>query len=80
MSREIQLHSALNHENIIEFYAAFEDLDNVYMVQEYAHGERLASVCCVWALLCGNHHISMLQTALTAIWQIEHHSQAVVTV
>lgn len=41
VNREIQLHSVLKHENIIDFYAAFEDTDNVYLVQEYAHGERL---------------------------------------
>ncbi|KAK9789936.1 hypothetical protein WJX73_001902 [Symbiochloris irregularis] len=38
VNREIQLHSSLKHEFIIDFFAAFEDADNVYIVQEYAVG------------------------------------------
>ena len=36
MEREIRLHIALDHENIIKLYSAFEDEKNVYMVQEFA--------------------------------------------
>jgi aurora kinase len=36
VEREIRIHIALDHENIIKLYAAFEDEKNVYMVQEFA--------------------------------------------
>ena len=36
MEREIRIHIALNHDNIIKLYAAFEDEKNVYLVQELA--------------------------------------------
>jgi aurora kinase len=36
VEREIRLHIALDHENIIKLYAAFEDEKNIYMVQEFA--------------------------------------------
>ena len=38
MDREIRLHRALEHENIIALYGAFEDKDHVYLVQEHAMG------------------------------------------
>jgi aurora kinase len=38
VDRELRLHSALGHENIIALYAAFEDADHVFLVQEYAAG------------------------------------------
>lgn len=34
MAREIQLHAELNHPGIIGFYAAFETLDAIYLVEE----------------------------------------------
>lgn len=36
MEREIRIHIAQNHDNIIKLFAAFEDEKHVYMVQEYA--------------------------------------------
>ena len=41
VAREIRIHSRLDHANIIQLYAAFEDDANVYMVQEYATGNNL---------------------------------------
>ncbi len=41
VEREIRIHSRLDHANIIQLYAAFEDDANVYMVQEYATGKLL---------------------------------------
>lgn len=41
VEREIRIHSRLDHANIIQLYAAFEDDANVYMVQEYATGNYL---------------------------------------
>ena len=38
VEREIRIHSRLDHPNIIQLFAAFEDDANVYMVQEYATG------------------------------------------
>ncbi|DBA84709.1 TPA: hypothetical protein ACH3X1_005961 [Trebouxia sp. C0004] len=38
VEREVRIHSRLDHANIIQLYAAFEDDANVYMVQEYATG------------------------------------------
>ena len=38
VEREIRIHSRLDHANIIQLYAAFEDDLNVYMVQEFATG------------------------------------------
>lgn len=42
MDREIRLHSELQHENIVALYAAFEDRDHVYLLQEHASGARCA--------------------------------------
>ena len=39
VEREIRIHTALNHESIIQLYAAFEDDAHVYMAQEFAAGE-----------------------------------------
>ena len=36
VEREIRIHLALEHEQIIKLYCAFEDEKNVYLVQEYA--------------------------------------------
>ncbi|EFJ40677.1 hypothetical protein VOLCADRAFT_69208, partial [Volvox carteri f. nagariensis] len=38
VEREINIHSSLSHPNIIDFYAAFEDDERIYLVQEYAAG------------------------------------------
>ena len=38
VEREIRIHIALEHENVIRLHAAFEDEKNVYMVQEFAGG------------------------------------------
>ncbi|GIL54641.1 hypothetical protein Vafri_10372, partial [Volvox africanus] len=38
VEREINIHSSLSHPHIIDFYAAFEDDDRIYLVQEYAAG------------------------------------------
>ncbi|PNH05299.1 Aurora kinase A, partial [Tetrabaena socialis] len=36
--REIKLHAMLNHENIIGFYAAFMEGENVFIIEEFADG------------------------------------------
>ncbi|KAJ9531854.1 hypothetical protein QJQ45_022034 [Haematococcus lacustris] len=36
--REIRLHSALQHQNIIQLYCSFQEGNDVVMVQEYAEG------------------------------------------
>lgn len=36
MSREIEIHASLLHPNIVRLFAAFEDDDGIYLVQEYA--------------------------------------------
>jgi len=36
VEREIQIHSAISHENIIKMYGAFEDTDHVYLLLESA--------------------------------------------
>ena len=38
VQREIRIHSQLQHEHIIAFYAAFEDSEHVYLALEYAAG------------------------------------------
>jgi aurora kinase len=38
VEREINIHINLSHENIIGLYGAFEDDNNVYLVQELALG------------------------------------------
>lgn len=38
VEREVILHSSLNHPHIIDFYAAFEDDERIYLVQEFAAG------------------------------------------
>jgi aurora kinase, other len=37
VAREIEIHSSVLHPNIIKLYAAFEDADGIYLVQELAH-------------------------------------------
>eukprot|EP00798_Chlamydomonas_sp_ICE-L_P015342 gene15342-21429_t len=39
--REVQTHSALQHENIVHLYASFQEGDKVVLVQEYAGGSDL---------------------------------------
>jgi serine/threonine protein kinase len=39
VEREIRIHSRLQHANIVQLYASFEDNKYVYLVQEYAAGE-----------------------------------------
>jgi aurora kinase len=36
--REIRLHSSLAHQHIIQLYCAFQEGNDVVMVQEYAEG------------------------------------------
>ena len=50
VTREIKIHSALRHAHIIDLYAAFEDADNVYLVQEFAYGACTNSALC-WSVV-----------------------------
>lgn len=43
--REIEIHSSLIHDNIIEFYGWFEDNCHYYIVQEFASGVSCTAVC-----------------------------------
>lgn len=44
VSREIEIHASMLHPNIVRLYAAFEDADGIYLVQEYApRGGRAAA-------------------------------------
>ena len=36
VQREVYIHSKLNHKYAVKLYAAFEDDENVYLVQQYA--------------------------------------------
>lgn len=36
MAREIEIHAGLHHSSIIKLYAAFEDKDGIYLVEELA--------------------------------------------
>lgn len=36
VSREIEIHASMLHPNIVRLFAAFEDADGIYLVQEYA--------------------------------------------
>lgn len=36
MTREINIHASLLHPNVVRLFAAFEDGDGIYLVQEYA--------------------------------------------
>lgn len=38
MQREAKIQTGLDHPNVIALYAAFEDMENVYLVQELASG------------------------------------------
>jgi aurora kinase len=36
VTREINIHASLLHPNVVRLFAAFEDGDGIYLVQEYA--------------------------------------------
>ncbi len=38
MAREIELQASLQHPSIVQIYAAFEDKEGIYVVQEFALG------------------------------------------
>ena len=38
MAREIELQASLQHPSIVQIYAAFEDKEGIYVVQEFAIG------------------------------------------
>ena len=38
VAREIELQASLRHPSIVQIYAAFEDSEGIYVVQEYALG------------------------------------------
>jgi serine/threonine protein kinase len=38
VAREVCLHSRLSHPHVVDLFAAFEDKDHIYLVQEYASG------------------------------------------
>lgn len=40
VAREIFIHSQLDHPHVIGLFAAFEDQEKVYLLQEYAEGVR----------------------------------------
>lgn len=42
VAREITIHASLPHPNVIKLYAAFEDADGIYLVQEFAAGGELS--------------------------------------
>ena len=42
VSREIEIHASMLHPHIVRLYAAFEDADGIYLVQEYASRGELA--------------------------------------
>jgi len=53
VQREIRIHSQLQHENIIQLYAAFEDREHVYLALEYASGAGCRHLCHLLHL----HHV-----------------------
>jgi aurora kinase len=38
VAREISIHARLDHPHIVALFAAFEDAERVYLLQEYAEG------------------------------------------
>ena len=38
VEREITIHSSMAHPHVVDFYAAFEDFNFIYLVLEYAEG------------------------------------------
>ena len=48
VAREVGLHARLEHRHVVALYAAFEDADKVYLLQEYAAGVSLGVF--VWAV------------------------------
>ena len=44
MQREVRIHSQLQHDNIVQMYAAFEDSDHVYLALQFAPGKPWCSV------------------------------------
>eukprot|EP00887_Chlorella_sp_A99_P004640 scaffold4.g4640.t1 len=47
VSREIELHASLLHPNIVKLYAAFEDSDGIYLVEELApRGDLYGELSC----------------------------------
>ncbi|XP_063051067.1 serine/threonine-protein kinase PLK2b [Engraulis encrasicolus] len=44
IDKEIELHKALHHKNIVHFYHHFEDKDNIYILLEYCSRRSLAHI------------------------------------
>ena len=44
VEREIAIHSSIQHANIVDFYAAFEDEQRIYLVLEFAAGGDLFDI------------------------------------
>uniref|UniRef100_A0AAY4DKN3 Serine/threonine-protein kinase PLK n=1 Tax=Denticeps clupeoides TaxID=299321 RepID=A0AAY4DKN3_9TELE len=44
IDREIELHRALQHKNIVQFFHHFEDKDNIYILLEYCSRRSLAHI------------------------------------
>uniref|UniRef100_A0A4W4DMQ2 Serine/threonine-protein kinase PLK n=1 Tax=Electrophorus electricus TaxID=8005 RepID=A0A4W4DMQ2_ELEEL len=44
IDREIELHRALHHKHIVQFYHHFEDKDNIYILLEYCSRRSLAHI------------------------------------
>lgn len=40
-TKEIRLHSSLDHPNIVKFFGAFEKKESIYLVIEYMNGGTL---------------------------------------
>ena len=44
LKTEIEIHKRLRHPNVVQFYDAWEDEQNVYMILELCTGSNLADI------------------------------------
>ena len=58
VAREIEIHASLLHPHVVKLYAAFEDAEAIYLVQEYA--ARGASLVSSLSSLSSLSHLSAL--------------------
>jgi serine/threonine protein kinase len=72
--REMTIHAQLNHPNIVQFYAAFKENQNVYLVIEYIQGMTLRNYlkCSMMGKLTEAHTVNVIMRKLLHVLKYLH--------